>query len=149
MSSLSVTLSRGRFLLLVAPSILVLLAGPSSMALSSMVAFPVKFRLYLPAGEVRGVVREPDREASRMPPLLLVVDVLVVVKEPGLHRGASSMPRLLLVAPALGWPLDAVLECLLLALVVVLGFPPALSVEVAWSSALAPRKAGRSLQPVP
>ena len=121
--------------------------------IASMVAFPVKFRLYLPAGEL-GVMKEPDREASRMPPLLLVVDVLVVdvlvvVKEPGLHREASSMVPVVLVVPALGWPLDALLGCLLLVLVVVLGVPPALSVGVAWSSALAPRKAGRSLQPVP
>ena len=116
---------------------LVLVRGAKKpMCIASMVAFPVKFRLYLPAGEVRGVVKEPDREASRMPPLLLlvdvlVVDVLVVVEEPGLHREASSMVSVVLVVPALGWPLDALLGCLLLVLVVVLGVPPALSAGVA------------------
>ena len=135
-----------------APSLLVASMVAFPVRIASMVAFPVKFRLYLPAGELR-VVKEPDRDPSRMPPLLLVVDVLVVdalvVQEPGLHREASSMVSVVLVVPALGWPLDALLGCLLLVLVVVLGVPPAVSAGAPWSSCLRPRKAGGSLQPVP
>ena len=62
-----------------------------------MVAFPVQFRLYL----------HGRKEASKMPPLLLVVDVLavdvlVVVKESGLYRKDSRMVPVVLVVPALG-----------------------------------------------
>ena len=48
MSSLSVTLRRRRVVLFVAPSLLVLVGGAQKpMRIASMVAFPVKFRLYL------------------------------------------------------------------------------------------------------
>ena len=107
MSSLSVTLSRGRVVLLVAPSILVLLAGPSSMALSSMVAFPVKFRLYLHLlVDVLAVVD------------VLAAQVLLDVYESGLYRQESRLVPVVLVVPALG---VAVPWSLLLVLVVVLG----------------------------
>ena len=78
-------------MLFVAPSLLVLVGGAQKpMRIASMVAFPVKFRLYL----------------HLLVDVLPVVDVLAVevpldVYDSGLYRNESRLVPVVLVVPAL------------------------------------------------
>ena len=91
-----------------APSLLVLVGGAQKpMRIASMVAFPVKFRLYLHLlVDALAVVD------------VLAVEVLLDLCESELYRQESRLVPVVLVVPALG---VAVPWSLLLVLVVVLG----------------------------